>query len=84
MHATATTSLKRPTSMRRALLAGVAGNMMEWFDYALYGFFASVISANFFPERTPSSPSCSPFLSSGWVLAPVRLAAFCSVITGTG
>jgi MHS family proline/betaine transporter-like MFS transporter len=28
------------------------GNIIEWYDYSLYGYFAIVISQNFFPEET--------------------------------
>jgi MFS transporter, MHS family, proline/betaine transporter len=41
-------------SPRRAHL-GVAvgiGNFMEWFDFAVYGFFAAIIGRLFFPEGT--------------------------------
>jgi len=31
--------------------AGVIGNVMEWYDFALYGFFAPVISQLFFPSH---------------------------------
>ena len=40
-------------SFAGAVLAGSAANIMEWFDYALYGYFASAISANFFPSQDP-------------------------------
>ena len=33
----------------RAITAGVAGNVMEWFDFAVYGYFAPVIGMQFFP-----------------------------------
>ncbi|MAB12403.1 MFS transporter [Parvibaculum sp.] len=33
-----------------AVLAGVIGNILEWYDFALYGFMASVLSGLFFPD----------------------------------
>ncbi|MGW7441309.1 MFS transporter [Streptomyces sp. NPDC054849] len=33
---------------RRALLAGSAGNLVEWYEFGVYGCFATVIAANFF------------------------------------
>ena len=73
MQATATTKVPQHTSMRGALLAGVAGNMLEWFDYSLYGFFASVISANFFPAKDPIVGLMITFLvfGLGFVARPV-------------
>lgn len=33
---------------RRALVAGSVGNFIEWYEFAIYGFFATVIASNFF------------------------------------
>jgi MFS transporter, MHS family, proline/betaine transporter len=38
---------------RRALVAGCIGNLVEWYDFALYGAFATVIAAIFFPGGDP-------------------------------
>jgi MHS family proline/betaine transporter-like MFS transporter len=38
-------------------LAVGIGNFMEWFDFAVYGFFAAIIGALFFPPET------SPFVA---------------------
>ncbi|MFI1853400.1 MFS transporter [Streptomyces sp. NPDC020480] len=36
---------------RRALVAGSVGNFIEWYEFGIYGCFATVIAANFFtPE----------------------------------
>lgn len=29
--------------------AGMAGNVLEWYDFAIYGYFSDVIAINFFP-----------------------------------
>lgn len=43
-------ALKNPTSMRRrVLVASTLGNAFEWFDYAIFGMFAPIISKLFFP-----------------------------------
>ena len=34
---------------RRAIIAGVIGNVLEWYGFAVYGFFVPTISALFFP-----------------------------------
>ncbi|MFG2340802.1 MFS transporter [Streptomyces yangpuensis] len=36
---------------RRALLAGSAGNLVEWYEFGVYGCFATVIAANFFTSQ---------------------------------
>jgi MHS family proline/betaine transporter-like MFS transporter len=38
---------------RRALLAGCVGNLVEWYDFALYGAFATVIATTFLPATDP-------------------------------
>ncbi|MFJ2743847.1 MFS transporter [Streptomyces sp. NPDC087440] len=43
-----------PARSRRALVAGSVGNFVEWYEFGVYGYFATVIAANFFtPESTP-------------------------------
>jgi MFS transporter, MHS family, proline/betaine transporter len=38
---------------RTAIVAGIIGNVLEWYDFAVYGFFVPVISHLFFPAQTP-------------------------------
>ncbi|MFD3807860.1 MFS transporter [Streptomyces sp. NPDC058619] len=40
------------TRPRRALLAGSAGNFVEWYEFGVYGCFATVIAAHFFTPAT--------------------------------
>src|SRR4051794_32073289 len=35
---------------RRVVTASFIGNFVEWFDYAVYGYLAAVISSVFFPD----------------------------------
>jgi MHS family proline/betaine transporter-like MFS transporter len=35
---------------RRVVTASFIGNFVEWFDYAVYGYLAAIISSVFFPE----------------------------------
>lgn len=34
----------------RTAAAGLVGNVLEWFDYAVYGYFSTEIGAQFFPD----------------------------------
>ena len=43
---------KQP-SMRRLIVAATIGNVLEWFDFVVYGFFAVTIAEVFFPVRQP-------------------------------
>ncbi|UUU43782.1 MFS transporter [Streptomyces sp. NBC_00162] len=38
----------RPPSARHALVAGSVGNFVEWYEFGVYGSFATVIAARFF------------------------------------
>jgi MHS family proline/betaine transporter-like MFS transporter len=47
--------LSAPTlAPNRSVAAAIIGNAMEWYDFAVYGFFASVIGKLFFPASEPS------------------------------
>ena len=35
---------------RGAILGGIAGNVVEWYDFSIYGYFATVIGPLFFPS----------------------------------
>ncbi|MEU3979353.1 MFS transporter [Streptomyces sp. NPDC026672] len=39
---------------RRTAVATGIGNFMEWFDFAVYGFFATTIGEEFFPNDNPA------------------------------
>jgi MHS family proline/betaine transporter-like MFS transporter len=40
-----------PISLTRTALAGAVGNVLEWYDFGLFGFFAPVIGRLFFPNE---------------------------------
>lgn len=37
-------------TLRKVTTAAVAGTVIEWFDFAIYGFMAPIIAVTFFPE----------------------------------
>ncbi|HKS89967.1 MAG TPA: MFS transporter [Stellaceae bacterium] len=41
-------------SMRRMIVAAMIGNVLEWFDFVVYGFFAVIIAQVFFPAGNPT------------------------------
>ena len=45
----------------RALVAACAGNLVEWYDFAIYGAFATIIAATFFPGSDPSARLLASF-----------------------
>jgi MFS transporter, MHS family, proline/betaine transporter len=36
---------------KKAVTAGAIGNFVEWYDYSVYGFFATIIASQFFPSE---------------------------------
>ena len=40
---------QRARTRRRSLFAGTVGNLVEWFDWSVYGFFVPVFASSFFP-----------------------------------
>ncbi|WP_128565195.1 MFS transporter [Methylobacterium crusticola] len=46
---------------RHAVVAGAIGNMLEWYDFAAYGYFSAVIGRNFFPSDNHTTSLLSAF-----------------------
>src|SRR6516165_7822200 len=46
---------------RRAIIAGIAGNVMEWYDFSVYGYFATSIGRHFFPAQDAVSSLIAAF-----------------------
>jgi MFS transporter, MHS family, proline/betaine transporter len=44
----------QPPSLRRMIVAATIGNILEWFDFVVYGFFAVTIAEVFFPAGNPT------------------------------
>ncbi|MDI9702057.1 MFS transporter [Acinetobacter baumannii] len=45
--------IEQKNTLRRVASASFIGNFVEWFDYAAYGFLATVIAVVFFPKSDP-------------------------------
>lgn len=60
-------------SRRRIILAGLVGNVMEWYDFAVYGYFASVIGHQFFPADDPATSLIAAFgaFAAGFLVRPL-------------
>jgi MHS family proline/betaine transporter-like MFS transporter len=61
------------TSLARVVLAGLIGNVMEWYDFAVYGYFASVIGRLFFPASDPAVSLIASFgaFAAGFLVRPL-------------
>jgi MFS transporter, MHS family, proline/betaine transporter len=47
-------SAPRQSAVRTAF-AGLIGNVLEWFDFAVFGYFSTEIGAAFFPDSSPAA-----------------------------
>lgn len=75
-----TTSLQAQAPRRYAatLLAGLVGNILEWFDFAVYGFFAPILAQLFFPSQNPTTSLIASFgaFAAGFLMRPIGGAVF--------
>lgn len=49
----------------RAVAAAVAGNLLEWYDFAIYAYMAVIIARNFFPASDEVTSLLSAFAAFG-------------------
>src|SRR5260370_40958666 len=57
--------LPKQPSMRRLIVAATIGNVFEWFDFVVYGFFAVTLSEVFFPAGNPTVSLLATFGAFG-------------------
>lgn len=60
-------------SPQRVLAASVVGNVLEWYDFAVYGFLAVAIGKAFFPSGDPVASVLAAFgaFAAGYVARPI-------------
>ncbi|GAA4700945.1 MFS transporter [Pseudonocardia yuanmonensis] len=76
--ATPTSQVIDVRASRRALVAGSIGNLVEWYEYALYGYMAPVIAGLFFPTGDGVAGLLATFslFALAFFLRPVGAAVF--------
>ena len=62
-----------PSVLRKVLTASFIGNFVEWFDYASYGYFATVIAHVFFPDIAPTAALMATFavFAISFIIRPI-------------
>jgi len=65
-------------SRRRVVAAGIAGNVMEWYDFSVYGFFARTIGKLYFPSEDPRTSLLAAFgvFAIGFLMRPLGAVLF--------
>jgi MHS family proline/betaine transporter-like MFS transporter len=63
----------QPNIDKRSLIAGFSGNIMEWYDFTVYGFFATIIGSQFFPHEDKIVQLISAFgiFAAGYLMRPI-------------
>ncbi len=58
---------------RRIVMAGLIGNILEWYDFAIYGYFALTIGKQFFPHEDPTVSLIAAFsvFAVGFLMRPL-------------
>src|SRR5215475_1370744 len=57
----------------RMIAAGMIGNVLEWYDFAIYGYFATAIGRHFFPHEDAVAQLLSAFgvFALGYLMRPI-------------
>ena len=68
----------KPRGSTKAVVAGTIGNVLEWFDFGIYGYFAPFIGRLFFPRSDPLASLFSAFtvLAVGALSRPLGAVVF--------
>src|SRR5262245_55992579 len=63
----------RRASLTRTVVAGAVGNMLEWYDFGLFGYFAPVIARQFLPAEDPLASLLGTFgvFAAGFLMRPL-------------
>lgn len=72
------TTASRAQLRRRSVLAIGAGNLLEWYDFAVYASVASLLGTLFFPATDPLASLLATFavFAVGYLARPVGAAVF--------
>jgi MHS family proline/betaine transporter-like MFS transporter len=78
MVATAAAVTGAPSQRQKAIVAGVIGNVLEWYDFGVYGYLVATISQLFFPAGDPVVSLLLTFavFGVGFVMRPVGSVLF--------
>jgi MHS family proline/betaine transporter-like MFS transporter len=73
-----TSSAEGHFTRRRVVTAGIAGNVMEWYDFSVYGFFARTIGNLYFPTDDPKTSLLAAFavFAVGFLMRPLGAVLF--------
>ncbi|MDR0968521.1 MAG: MFS transporter [Holosporaceae bacterium] len=64
--------------MKKVIVSCVAGSALEWYDFAVYSFFAAIIGKHFFPSADPFNQLIASFgaFAAGLIARPIGAIMF--------
>ncbi|MDK2825371.1 MFS transporter, MHS family, proline/betaine transporter [Methanolobus vulcani] len=70
--------IEKLTGKSSSIVSGVVGNIMEWYDFALYGYMVPIISKLFFPGQDAIVSIMATFavFAVGFIMRPLGGAIF--------
>ncbi len=68
-----TLTKKQQESLHKNLFGGIVGNVLEWFDFAVFGFLAPIVGEKFFPSDDPLDSLLSAFsvFAAAFLVRPI-------------
>ncbi|MCP4577012.1 MAG: MHS family MFS transporter [Deltaproteobacteria bacterium] len=63
---------------RRSTIAGIIGNILEWYDFAVFGYYAPIIGTLFFPSESKYAALIKAYgvFAAGYMMRPIGGAIF--------
>ena len=67
-----------PAVKHKTVISGAIGNVLEWYDFGVYAFFATTIASQFFPSdsRTESLIAVFGVFAAGYLMRPLGAILF--------
>src|SRR4029434_6772061 len=71
-------AIQVPTDFRRVIVAASVGNVIEWYDFYVFGSLAGVLSVKFFERSHPVAALLSTIalFTAGFLIRPVGACLF--------
>jgi len=71
-------TIQKENNTKTVILAGVVGNAIEWYDFALYGYLAPIISLLFFPHSNELVSLLETYgvFAAGFIMRPIGAGVF--------
>lgn len=63
--------IQPPKDFRRVIIAAAVGNVIEWYDFYIFGSLAAVLSSTFFEESTRALITTVGVFTAGFLIRPL-------------